>query len=106
NQRILALIERVRPNGGHEEVASEVVASVDHLDLDGAGRDRALANCRLLTLRQLPNVDRARDDLNTPLLAHPAHRNRRIEPARVGEHHPFAHQSPANPANWEATSAP
>ena len=48
DQRVLALVQRVGPQRGHEEVARELLARVDDLDLDRAGRRGALADHRPL----------------------------------------------------------
>src|SRR5262249_18698387 len=65
------------------------------------------------------DVDRARDDLDPPLLPHPAHGDRGVEAAGIREHNPLRHDhslalsAPRYPAppfgtfvRWRARSAP
>ena len=54
----------------------------------------------------LADVDRQRDHLDAPLLLDPPHRDRRVEPARVREHHSLGvHASPLLPPRYRARRA-
>ena len=63
--------------------------AVDDDHLDGAGGQRPLADD--VEVATLADVDGHRDHLDPPLLGHPAHGHRRVQPAAVGEHHSLCH---------------
>jgi hypothetical protein len=91
DQRILTFIERVGAQRGHDEVLGELRARVDHLDLDGARGAGPFVDERGLPRLQLADVDRTRDDLDIPVLAHPPDGDRGVQPARVREHNALRH---------------
>jgi len=81
DERVLAFVERVRAQCGDDEVVREFLARVDHLHLDGPRRDRARADRLFFAVRELPHVDRTRDDLDTPLLPQPPDGDGGVEPS-------------------------
>ncbi len=97
HERILALIERVGAQRGHEDVLGEVGARVDDLDLDRTGGAGTLADGFVLPRNELADVDRAAHHLDAPVLAHPAHCDRRVQSTRVGEHNSLRHVVPFLP---------
>ena len=83
-QRVDALVQRVGLQAGPHELADEAVAAIDHVGAAGAGRQGTLSDA--VTQRVAAEVDRQGHDLRAVLLLEPGHRDRCIQPARVGEH--------------------
>ena len=70
DERVLALVQRVGLQRGREVVARANSARASMTSTSTApGRERALADRLLIAVGQLADVDRARDDLDAPLLA-------------------------------------
>ena len=89
DQRVLALVERVRAQGGNDEVGRELLTGVDDDGLDRAGRPRPLADDVPRVVDALADVDGERDDLGVPFLGDPPDRDRGIEATGVCEHDPL-----------------
>ena len=85
--RALAWIAGTRKSSANSARASTTAG------LDGAGRQRPLADDVPRVVGLLADVDRERDDLGAPLLLDPLHRHRRVETAGVREHHSLGHAS-------------
>ena len=83
-QRVDALVQRVGLEAGPDELADEAVAAIDDVGAAGAGRERARGDA--ITQRVATEVDRQGHDLGVVLLLEPGHRDRCIQPARIGEH--------------------
>ena len=93
DERVLALVQRVGAQRGDEEVARVLLARVDDLGLDRARGRGPFADHVLLAGRELADVDRARDHLDAPLLAHPADGDRGVETSRIREHDSLRHDA-------------
>ena len=91
-QRVAVLVERVGLQRRQDVVARELLAHVEHVRADGAGRQRAVAD--VLELLALSEVHRDGDDLGAVLLREPGDGDRRVEPAGVRQHDPFHHAAP------------
>ena len=85
DERVLALVERVREQRLRDLLVRERVLAVDEHDVGRAGR--VAARDRRLEVGVLADVDQHRDDLvEAVVLLQPRDRAARVEPARVGEH--------------------
>ena len=71
DQRVLALVERVGLDRAGHEVRGELRPQVEHLGLDGPGRERPLPE--RVPVASLAEVRATGDDLGAQLLDHPAH---------------------------------
>ena len=69
-----------------DEGNRELVADVDDVGAQGAGRERAVPHL-LEPLLPLPEVDGHRDDLGAIGIGQPGDGDGRIEPARLCQHH-------------------
>ena len=85
DERVLALVERVRDDRAGALLVGEGVLAVDEEHVVGVRRARA--HDRLLEVELLANVDEDRDDLleAVPVLLQPREDAARVEPARVGD---------------------
>ena len=95
DERVLALVERVRDDRLRALLVGERVLAVDEEDVVGAGGLRA--RDRLLEVELLADVDEHGDDLveAVPVLLQPGEDAARVEPARVGDDGGAAHAAPS-----------
>ncbi len=82
-ERVGALVERVGLEVGPDEVGDEPIARVHDVGPRRPGGHRPLLDA--VAERAAADIDREGDDLAVVLLAQPGDRDRRIEPARIGE---------------------
>ncbi len=97
DERVLALVERVRDDRAGALLVGEGVLAVDEEHVVGVRRARA--RDRLLEVELLANVDEYGDDLleAVPVLLQPREDAARVEPARVGDHGcPLTHAAPCS----------
>ena len=77
--RIAILVDGVRFERREDVIVCELLAQIEHVRANGAGRQRAVAH--LLELLALPEIHRHGDDLGVVLFLEPRNRHRRVQPA-------------------------
>ena len=85
-QRVAALVAGVRPDRRGHVVARELLLGVHHEALDGAQVEGLLAH-RVEVVGRLAQVDAERHHLGVVLVLDPLQHHRRVQAARVQEHH-------------------
>ena len=88
-QRIAALVERARLQHRQHVVGGELRTRVDHLDVGGAGVERAGSD--RLGVDALPDVDQQGDHVGVVLVGQPAQGDRGVEAAGIGKNHGVFH---------------
>ena len=90
DERVALHVERAGPQRGQAVVVGEVLAQVEHLGLDGAAGERALADL-LQVLAALADVGGDGDHLGTGLLGDPADGDGGVQASGVGEDDTLGH---------------
>ena len=105
DERIHALVQRVRLQGSRDLLVGEHVLAVEQDDVVGPGKVAALR--RRPEIRILADVHEHGDDLvEAVVLLQPCDRAARVQPARVGEHRGSGHAAPSiNPSVSSSRSA-
>ena len=93
DQRVAVHVERAGAQRGQAEPAGELVAQVEHLGLDGAAGERALAD-HVQVLAALADVGGHGDHLGAGPLGDPADRHGGVQAAGVGQDDTLGHGTP------------